>query len=46
MSIEHKNALANSGGSAEPKPQVHPAPGFVWMILPVALLALLAYLSR
>lgn len=26
--------------------KLHPAPSFIWMVLPVALLALLAYLSR
>ena len=30
----------------QPKTKLHPAPSFVWMMLPIALLALLAYLSR
>ena len=34
----------SEAGKSETK--VHPAPGLVWMILPVALLGLLAYLAR
>ena len=29
-----------------PVPKTHPAPPMLWMLLPVALLALLAFLSR
>lgn len=32
--------------TVKPEIKTHPAPSFVWMLLPVALLAVLAYLSR
>jgi len=45
------NDLESSSSSVDPtasKPAAtkHPAPSMIWMLLPVALLALLAYLSR
>ena len=46
MSTENPNALPSTAGSEASKPKLHPAPSFVWMVIPVALLALLAFLSR
>jgi hypothetical protein len=34
------------GAANKPAPKTHPAPHMLWMLLPVALLALLAFLSR
>jgi hypothetical protein len=46
MSTENPGVLTDSARSKASKAKLHPAPSFVWMILPVALLALLAFLSR
>ncbi len=32
--------------SGKTEAKVHPAPGLVWMLIPVVLLGLLAYLAR
>ena len=32
--------------SGKPGHKLHPAPGFVWLLIPVVLLGLLAYLAR
>ena len=48
MSTEDLNASPAPVEATEPKgaPKTQPAPPMLWMLLPVALLALLAYLSR
>ena len=48
MSTEDLNASPVPVEATEPKgaPKTQPAPPMLWMLLPVALLALLAYLSR
>lgn len=48
MSTEDLNASAAPVEATEPKgaAKTHPAPPMLWMLLPVALLALLAFLSR
>jgi len=48
MSNENLDASAANVDSVAEKPAVktHPAPTMVWMLLPIALLALLAFLSR
>jgi hypothetical protein len=48
MSTEDLNASSASVEATDPKagPKTHPAPPMVWMLIPVALLALLAFLSR
>jgi hypothetical protein len=48
MSTEELNASAATVESTESKaaPKAHPAPPMLWMLIPVALLVLLAFLSR
>lgn len=48
MSTEDLNASSTPVEATEPKAaaKTHPAPPMLWMLLPVALLVLLAYLSR
>jgi hypothetical protein len=48
MPTEDLNASSASVEATEPNaaPKTHPAPPMLWMLLPVALLALLAFLSR
>jgi hypothetical protein len=48
MSTNDLQASSPSVDSATNKaaPKSHPAPSMLWMLLPVVLLALLAYLSR
>ena len=43
LEVTPPNADSASG---KPAPKAHPAPPMLWMLLPVALLALLAFLSR
>ena len=38
-------AIIPDADAAKPR-ELHPAPSIVWMLIPVALLALLAFLSR
>ena len=48
MSTKNLEASSANGDSAANKAAAKsaPAPSMIWMLLPVALLALLAYLSR
>lgn len=48
MSTKELDASSRNVDStaSKPAPKTHPAPSMVWMVLPVALLALLAFLSR
>jgi len=48
MSTKDLEASAPNADSATSKqaPKAHPAPSMLWMLLPVGLLALLAFLSR
>jgi len=48
MPTKDFDASAPNADSATGKPttQAHPAPSMLWMLLPVGLLALLAFLSR
>ena len=49
MSTEDSDASADPHATKEPTlaaKKTHPAPPMLWMLLPVALLALLAFLSR
>jgi len=32
--------------SGKPETKLHPAPGFVWLLIPIVLLGLLTYLAR
>lgn len=48
MPTDNIDASSASVDSSESKvaPKTHPAPSMLWMLLPVGLLALLAFLSR
>jgi len=48
MPTDNIDASSASVDSTESKvaPKTHPAPSMLWMLLPVGLLALLAFLSR
>jgi len=44
--LEASSANVDSAANKAAAKSSHPAPSMIWMLLPVALLALLAYLSR
>ena len=48
MSTESRDVqpVAADSETAQPASKVHPAPSIVWLLVPVALLALLAYASH
>jgi hypothetical protein len=48
MSTEDLDASSPKGDSAASKaePTTHPAPSMLWLLVPVALLGLLVFLSR
>jgi hypothetical protein len=46
MSTQKETSVASAETAKGEETKLHPAPSFVWLLIPVALLGLLAYLAR
>lgn len=44
--VTSEAASAVTSETGKPAAKLHPAPGFIWMLIPVVLLGVLAYLAR